>query len=212
MTPERMTDRIVAWIRKRAERARSLHVPVSGGSDSALGFLLCARAFPDKTIGIHVGWKIRCRDWFEGVADLMHVVPSDRRFVGEEHRWAHVLSTSLAHGAWLVGCRNRTEDALGTYSMASRVATFLPLVGAWKSDVMRMCDALGVPEEITASSRRADPDCGRPEEMAEIPFEDVDEFLKTGAPGMAPERRGYLASIMERNAFKRTLPIRGPKL
>jgi NH3-dependent NAD+ synthetase len=213
----RQADRLVDWIRKRAADAKALHVPVSGGSDSALGLLLCARAFPDKTVGVHVGRSLRRADWFADVADLMTIEPARAFPAREEHRWAHVLEMSLAHGAWLVGCRNRTEDMLDTYSLASRVATFLPLVGVWKSDVMRMCESLGVPEEITASSRRADPDCGRPPELAEIPFEKIDAFLDPNrSPGLlrslTSAERSYLQRLQNRNAFKRTLPIRGPNL
>ena len=43
---------------------------------------------------------------------------------------------------------------------------------------MALCKAAGVPNEVIASSRRADPKCGRPRTMAAIPFERVDRFLE----------------------------------
>lgn len=206
-------DALVAWIRQASARAQGLLVPISGGSDSALGFLLCAAASSGKTIAIHAGSRatLRCAAWFEDIGEVIYArIPGGVREI-EEMRWARFLAVSLRDRAWLVGCRNRTEDELGTYSLASRVATFLPLVGTHKSDVMRMCEVVGVPEEILVSSRRADPDCGRPAEMAEIPFETIDAFL-TGEPGPTEAQRTYLSRIAARNAFKRTLPIRGPKL
>lgn len=208
-------DAVDAWIREAAAPAQALLVPVSGGSDSALAFALCTCAFPGKTRAVHAGTRatLRCADWFGDIGPIEFVDVPGAHGEREEMRWARFLAMSLARRAWLVGGRNRTEHVLGTYSLASRVATFLPLAGAYKSDVMRMCAALGVPEEIMASSRRADPDCGRPPDLAEIPLETIDAFLKAEprsrhAPTRA--RRAYLEALMARNAFKAKLPIRGP--
>ena len=209
---------LIEWIREAAAPAQGLLVPISGGSDSALAFWLCTRAFPDKTVGIHAGTTttLRCWDWFASHGSIGFEDISGR-YVDEEMRWARFLSDSLERGWWLVGCRNRTEDELGTYSLASRVATFLPIVGVYKTDVMRMCGSVGVPEEIMASSRRADPDCGRPAELAEIPFEGIDAFLDPSRDpetfrALVPAQRAYLQGVLDRNAFKAKLPIRGPNL
>ena len=43
-------------------------------------------------------------------------------------RWAAFLELTLRmDGAWLANSGNRTEMTLGTFSMASRVASFCPL-------------------------------------------------------------------------------------
>ncbi len=219
MTPMNRVHDLTSWIHARAGRAKGLLVPVSGGSDSALGFWACMRAFPDKTFGIHAGTRasLRCPDWFRSVGPVRFVRTPGDHDAREEMRWASFLATSLKNGWWLVGCRNRTEEKLGTYSLASRVATFLPLVGTCKSDVMRMCEAIGMPKEIMASSRRADPDCGRPAELAEIPFEKIDAFLDPNRDldlfmSLTADERGYLTGILNRNDFKRGLPVRGPDL
>jgi NH3-dependent NAD+ synthetase len=104
--------------------------------------------------------------------------------------------------------------------LASRVATFLPLANIWKSDVMALCELAGVPGEITSSSRRADPDCGRPTELAEIPLEKVDTYLKVESgklPRAALEaltsgQTDYLARVVAQNKFKQLLPAKGPAL
>jgi NH3-dependent NAD+ synthetase len=94
----------------------------------------------------------------------------------------------------------------------------MPLAGLWKSEVMALCNFIGVPSEIMQSSRRADPDCGRPPEMAEIPLELIDLFLRAN-PGSASVRRlltpaqiAYLTSVRDRNAFKRALPTKAPRV
>lgn len=213
-------DALVEGVRKTAAGASGLLVPVSGGSDSALCFWLCTRAFPGKTVAVHAGAGLRAQEWFERTGRLEFTETPGGREEREEMRWARFLSMALSRKAWLVGSRNRTEDGLGTYSLASRVATYLPLVGLWKSDVQRLCAEAGVPEEIVASSRKADPDCGRPAELAEIPFEDIETFLRSregGAVALPPAgasaaQIAYLDGIFARNAFKKTLPLRGPRL
>jgi NH3-dependent NAD+ synthetase len=216
-------ERIIAltqWIRHTAADARELLVPVSGGSDSALCFWLCCQAFPDKTVGIHAGTALRSQNWFDSVGNILRVKTPGAQSEREEMRWARFLAASLRRGAWLVGSRNRTEDRLGTYSLASRLATILPLVNVWKSEVMDLCADVGVPQEILESSRRADPDCGRPQELAEIPFVDIERVLRVDAGDAPPETLlgmrapaiAYVRELIRRNAFKKTLPIRGRTL
>ncbi len=211
-------DTLLKWIECVAVSANGLFIPVSGGSDSALCFWLCAKVFPKKTVAVHAGSNLRGAEWFANVGAVEGVETPGAYEEREEMRWARFLSMSLARHAWLVGSRNRTEQLLGTYSLSSRVSTFLPLVGTWKSDVLAMARHVGVPEDILASSLRADPDCGRPKELAEIPFASVEDFLKVRCGEVAEDASRtlsdaqirYLDAICIRNAFKSTLPIRGP--
>src|SRR5262249_31372225 len=95
----------------------------------------------------------------------------------------------------------------------------LPLICRWpgsgKSEVMELAEQVGVPKAILQSSRRADPACGRPQEMAEIPFEIVDRFLqvqmgersKADLAGLEPECLAYLEGVYRRNRFKADLPV-----
>ena len=212
---------IIDWIREHTDVAagRGALVPVSGGSDSALGFWLCAQALPPgRAIGAFVGTGLRCRGWFEQLGPLRLVPEPQASSHIETTRWALMLSLSLEVRGWLVGTRNRTEEVLGTYSLASRVATLLPLAGLWKSEVMELAASVGVPEEILESSRRADPGCGRPQAMADIPFATVDRFLQvrvgecpaTELESIAPTTIEYLESVYRRNRFKQELPLSAP--
>jgi len=208
----------IDWVKTSASPAGGLLVPVSGGSDSALCFWVCRQAFPDKTVAVYFGDNLRCRDWFERLGEvrtLPEPAATDNR---EVQRWARSLALALAEKRWLVGTRNRTEDVLGTYSLASRLVTYLPLAGLWKSDVMELCKIIGVPEEVTSSSRKADPDCGRPAELAEIPLELIDTFLKVRVGAMAAEAISalseqqvrYLDGLYTANRFKHNLPTKSP--
>ena len=69
-----------------------------------------------------------------------------------------------------------------------------------------------------ASSRRADPNCGRPAELAEIPLELIDVYLRVREgelpaaerARLTPAQVAYLHHVREQNAFKRALPTRPP--
>ena len=138
----------------------------------------------------------------------------------ETTRWAMMLSLSLEVRGWLIGTRNRSEDVLGTYSLASRTATLLPIVGLWKSEVMALAQSVNIPTEILISSQRADPSCGRPQAMADITFEVVDRFLQVRQGERAAAELEqipaatiqYLDSVYQRNQFKRNFPLRAPQL
>jgi 3-hydroxybutyrate dehydrogenase len=214
--------KLVNWVHQNAARARKLLIPVSGGSDSALCFAACAAAYPEKVIGVFMGPRehLRCHEWFESIGNVTYHEEPLREGDAEIARWATFLEMSKNSSAWLVGSRNKTEELTGLYSLASRVATFLPLSRIWKTDVMELCDQVGVPAEITASSRRADPNCGRPEELAEIPLEKIDLYLKVQEGEFAPsclesltaQQVGYLAHVIEQNQHKQFLPTRGTDL
>jgi NH3-dependent NAD+ synthetase len=212
---------IIDWIRRNTDIAagRGALVPVSGGSDSALGFWLCAQALPPgRTIGAFVGTELRCRGWFEQVGPVRLLPEPQVSNHIEAARWALMLSLSLEMRGWLVGTHNRTEQVFGTFSLASRVATLLPLAGLWKSEVMELAASVGVPEEILDSSRRADPACGRPQAMADIPFATIDRFLQVRSgeraaselESIAPTTLEYLDTVYRRNRFKLALPLTGP--
>lgn len=217
---------IIQWVQRTTDTAagRGVLVPVSGGSDSALCFWICAQALPPgRAIAAYVGNAdfLRCREWFESIGPL-HVLPALQdeeratRAWADTRRWADILLHSIKLRCWTAGSRTRTEEVFGTYSLASRLATYLPLAGLWKSEVMELCIPAGVPDEIIQSSSRADPVCERPREMSDVPFAAVDLFLqvKIGERSSADliqltsQQLEYLESVYHRNEFKRFLPLR----
>lgn len=211
---------LIAWIKKSTSRAHGVLVPVSGGSDSALIFWLFNQACPEKTLGVFSGSKLRSREWFESVGTIRRIPAPRGNEDKEARRWATFASIAIVENRWLVGSRNRSEQVMGNFSLSSRIATFLPLAGVWKSDVMALCALAGVPKAVTDSSRRADPDCGRPRELAEIPLELIDVFLKVKT-GDAPKKTlraltaaqtKYLNGVFNVNQFRRHLPVLGPQI
>jgi len=85
----------------------------------------------------------------------------------------------------------------------------------WKSEVLELCEKAGVPASIIASSLRADPECGRPEELSAVSYAKIEFFLKekmgiqeNGSVLISPEERTYLEGAYNYNLFKKRLPIR----
>lgn len=217
-----MEEKVTAlkeWISNNTPSRFGVLIPVSGGSDSALCFWLYNQLFPERVVGVYFGSTLRSRSWFEktGVVRFAELPEGIRD--PEIARFAMLLDTALHEHRLLIGTRNKTETILGSYSRASRLASHLPLAGVWKSDVLDLCSYAGVPEEIILSSREADPVCGRPEELAKIPFAAVDDFLKAklgeiphGDDELLSDQHTYLENLYTRNSFKGEYPTAGPTL
>lgn len=213
---DKKIKKLTQWIEENTPENLDVLIPVSGGTDSALCFYLYTRVFPQKTLGMFIGAELRCKEWF----DFIGTVRSMRAPVmknDEVARWALLLDTAIAENRILIGCRNKTEQILGTYSNASRAAFHLPLCNTWKSEVLELCEHIGVPKEIIESSKQADPVCGRSPELAKIPFEAVDAFAKEKngegeTSALNASQRAYLEELYQYNLFKSALPQAGPSL
>jgi NH3-dependent NAD+ synthetase len=190
MTPEFTNPRTITQsdidILIRSIRATVLHnkkllIPVSGGSDSSLCLWLCAKALPGRTVGVFHGDTLPTENkWLSSISEIIYDETPSTGFKDlEVYRWARFLETALIKDSVLVGSRTLTEQLLGTYSLASRLATFMPLVSIWKSEIMQMSRLIEMPQSIIDSSQRADPECGRPTELAMISYKDVDRFLSS---------------------------------
>ncbi|HYD93239.1 MAG TPA: hypothetical protein VEB18_02155 [Candidatus Paceibacterota bacterium] len=215
---EEKIQRLREWIRATLPEGRGALIPVSGGTDSSLAFWLYATTVPERTLGVYFGNDLRQKEWFQsiGTFEILERPTADNVEIA---RWTTLLERSLKEHRVLIGTRNRTEDALGIYSAASRLAVHQPLIGLFKADVIALCEHIGVPEEIIASSKEADPECGRPEELARISFTAADTFAQEklglvpqGTAALDPEQREYLESLYTKNEFKKHLPLRGPEL
>jgi len=214
---EQKIQGLIAWIRENTPRDIDILVPISGGSDSALCFWLYTTVFPSRTVGIHFGAELRCQPWFEKIG-IVRLLPQPTELESREvARWAQLLDIALSEHRILIGTRNRTEQVIGTYGTASRIAFHQPLAGVWKSDILSLCEHVGIPEEIILSSKEADLVCGRPEELARIPFAVVDAFCRETLDGTVAEelnadQRMYLEDLHRKNSFKSVLPVMGPEL
>ena len=221
MSEQQTIDTLISWIRDSVPDEVNVLVPISGGTDSALCFFICSQAVPEKTTAIYIGDELPHSEWFETVGNVQKLQLSTTKDTqggqAEIERWALFMNLAIQENRMLIGSRNRTEQILGTYSMASRVAWMYPIIGLWKHDVLRFCEYIGVPQAIIASSNQADPACGRPEELAQIPHVLVDAFAQSrlerkplNVSTLHADQEAYLEKIYNRNSFKHTLPHEGP--
>jgi NH3-dependent NAD+ synthetase len=142
---------------------------------------------PNATIEVHapLGANEDQQRWADLHLRALHTVETN--IIG---RMGVPLITRREHGEtyWIVGTINATERALGKYSLISDSASIQMLHTLYKSDVMAICDELGVPERIMENSRLPDCACGR-EEIAADNIELIDDLIRgKGNIGDFPDR------------------------
>ena len=160
-------------------------------------------------------------------------VLSDFDYNNDHQRWAELFHASL-NGAskteplppegtyWVCGTRNATEQALGTYSNLSGAVSVQPILNLWKSDVLRLCRDLGVPQLAIDKSRQVDCDCGR-YDLAANHIEEVDLILKARAglidrqaldaampADLLVKLAAFVESQIEYAGFKKLIPYGPP--
>lgn len=141
--------------------------------------------------------------WLQAQAPQAQVVVDDSiDFTCDHSRWAALFRSSLngasrtemldsADHYWVVGTRNATEQALSTYSNLSGAVSLQPLINLWKSDILKIWAAMGVPQLALDKSRQVDCDCGR-YDLAADHIDEVDMILQA-RQGLIPA--AHLAEI-----------------
>ncbi len=86
-------------------------------------------------------------------------------------RWGHLFSRAIrdvpaggemtSQHYFPVGTRNTTEHHLGSYTQISKAVGIMPIIDLFKSEVIEICEYLGVPQIAIDKSREIDCDCGR---------------------------------------------------
>lgn len=187
INPAATFDAVVQWIHDKAilERAPGLILGISG-TDSILTYLACAKAFerlgkPGRVLGVHfsggpdakMSWVMEeIFPWLKTQAPLAGLeIDSDVGGNDDQIRWGRLFSRavkdtdakdSLASNYYFtVGTRNATEEHLGTYSQLSGAVSMMPIVDLFKSEVLDICDWLGVPKIAMQKSCEVDCACGR---------------------------------------------------
>ncbi len=177
------------------------------GSDSVLAFLLCYKAMNllgigKRVIGVH--FQTPQTKWFteeiipwltEQCAQAIFRIDESVPAINDGMRWGKLLDMSIVDNSmactlptgsnyWVVSSVNLTERTLKTYSNGSRVASIQPLDNLFKSEVLLLCEELGVPDVLLRKSRQADVICGRCQLMAHN-IDEIDDILRVRG-GWAP--------------------------
>jgi NH3-dependent NAD+ synthetase len=170
--------------------------------------------------------------WLKSVAPNAQIIVDVGSANFDDHaRWAKLFALSLvgtsktemldgSQNYWVVGTRNATEEVLGTYSNLSMAASLQPIIHLWKSDVLRICKSLGVPDVAVRQSRQVDCDCGR-FDLAADHIEEVDVLLRRRSgqslltdssvelsPDLERRLHDFIDEQIIASAFKRQIPYK----
>lgn len=238
----KVIEKLTGWIadKIRSEGCKGLYVSLAG-TDSILTYVLCSKALElagldpkESLIGVHYVHpkekslvtraytdKPELTSWLREFGQVEVVDIST--FLGsavkidqalDNYRWSALLSSSIARDFWPVGTRNRSEEVLGNYSNSSMIASMLPIVGLWKTEVLQLCQFLGVPSNLWITSLVGDCACGRSNLMANI--EEVDPILMQKVGELSGDYeidRNYLELVenyINVHKFKGAIPYRPP--
>lgn len=187
--------------------------------------------------------KITCaagndKDWFaqnimpwlkEIAPDACYVLDDSIAFNDDNKRWGNIFSraisdTQLNHGMLgnyrlVAGTRNRSESALGTYTLLSRAPSLQPIEHLYKTQILDICAYLNVPHMAIEKSREVDCDCGRFDVQAHhldaldyyimSQQGDLDPaFLQSLDPDVLLAVRDFYLEERENNAFREKIPYR----
>ncbi len=175
----RVAAHLVAWLRGHADEAGALGavIAVSGGVDSAVAAALCARAFPETTLGV----LLPCHSLPQDAADaervcraigipyttvsldaaydaLVAALRATPQFADHPIALANLKPrlrmTALYYFAnrlnrLVVGTGNRSEAYVGYFTKyGDGGVDVLPLAGLVKSEVRALAAHLGVPDDV----------------------------------------------------------------
>ncbi len=189
-------------------------------------------------LGIHYVKDLRQRSWFERevipwlqkmcpFADIRVEVPLGGN--QDPQRWADLNLRSLnavthldgrviitpleiGHNYWVVNTINATEHELGTYAVASKIASIAPIRSLWKTEILQLCKAFGVPKKAIDYARLPDCLCGRAELAAEN-IELIDDILRfrldptAHDPELLRKLFEFIKSEKDYNGFKIRTPF-----
>lgn len=203
---ERETDRIVRFVRREIARAGRERVilGLSGGIDSALTCLLCARALgADRVVAMalpHAASSHQSEEHAHLLADQLGITLAHyeitpmvdaleraypnmsarrRGNIMARCRMIVLYDQSESLNGLVVGSSNRTEILLGYFTLyADNAAAFRPIGHLYKCQVRQLARYLGAPEPILAKVPSADLWDGQTDE-GELGFsyDQADEIL-----------------------------------
>jgi NH3-dependent NAD+ synthetase len=144
-------------------------------------------------------------DWrFDGLrwgtlADRSVMYMSDRKMRPSDDKY------------WILGTRNRTEEELNLYSVASTIASVQPIIRLYKSEILDICEWLEVPQLVINKSCEEDCICGREELRAKFGREldwmlGRDERSRTLNPFLKQKLEAYINERLAKGRFKKLIP------
>ena len=124
---------------------------------------------------------------------------------------SHITALPEEERYWVAGTINATEHALGKHSVLANAVSMQPIRSLWKSDVMRACEEMGVPDIILENARLPDCMCGR-DEIAAQHIELIDDILRyrfdprEHDPDLMITLMGWISDRKREGGFRQRIP------
>ena len=208
----------------------------------AIAHEACMRAglAPPRLLGIHYVNSERKRPtWFEKeiipwmkekwpAADILVETPLGGN--QDQQRWADIHLRALniiqydgagdriirardpGENYWTLGSINATEKFLGNYSMMANCVSVHPILAVYKNMVLKICEAIGVPDIAIEMSKTPDCLCGR-DELAANNIDIIDEIITFKIdptqydPDLLARLYQYVKEKKASNDFKMRVPF-----
>jgi NH3-dependent NAD+ synthetase len=151
-----------------------------------------------------IDWRFDGLRW-GALADISVMDTAERKMRASDNKY------------WILGTRNRTEDRLFNYSVASTIASVQPLIKLYKSEILDICEWLEVPKLVIQKSCEEDCICGREELRAHFGRE-LDIILNAHATSLANadylslnpvvkrKLQEYISERISKASFKTRIP------
>lgn len=231
-------DRMINKIKMSATPVPGFIVGLSG-TDSIVTFDLLYRAMnhhymPRRLMGIHYvdntnrkngTWMEReILPWMRGQYPNTTILSVKLERNLDPDRWADMMVRSTHHFEeehgwvvspkeetfWVAGTMNATEKELSKYSQMQKVTSIQPIQTFWKSEILELCDVLGVPKIASNNSRIPDCLCGR-DELAAENIELIDKLLRfqpvqDESPELVAKLTEWIRTTKRDNGFRIRTP------
>jgi NAD+ synthase len=232
----RRAEALVAWLRAQVEASggSGLVVGLSGGIDSSVVAVLCARAFPRASLGLimpchslpqdaehaalaaaHAGLPVRTVDLSAAYDALLERCEQDgaealRALARANLKPRLRMATLYFHANLLnyrvAGTGNRSELEVGYFTKyGDGGVDLLPLGGLVKTEVRRLAVHLGVPQPIIDKPPSAGLWAGQTDEgELGLTYDELDRYLTGGS--VAPALAERVRARQAASRHKRALP------
>lgn len=232
---DRVLDQLDRKINKSQVKVPGFIMSLSG-TDSILAFMLVYDALvcserENALYGIHYtngheSWFEReCIPWLKKECPYARIeVQTPLGGNQDQLRWADLHLRALnkidgdkvtaldpEYSYWTAGTINATEWELGKYSTLANSVSIQPIRSFWKTEIMYLCERIGVPKIALENARLPDCFCGR-DELAAENIELIDQILTHDAaalkadPALLDLMIRYVHDLKSANAFKKRIP------
>lgn len=219
---KKLVDRLTAKVKNSATPIKGFVVGLSG-TDSVITYMLLQDVMcniPFTVTGVHYVDDYSKPSSFQknGSLDFVKSLNPESNIIvqqlpngnHDQFRWADMHYNAANQCLWVVSTMNATEKALGNYSIMNKSASIAPIQSLYKSEIITLCRAHGVPEALIELSELPDCLCGR-DEFAAQNIQLIDAVIRNDFGSITDleklkQASQYVKNMKRDNDFKNRTP------